>query len=241
MKTFKQALRAAKNDRGNVFQKLSPFLMMYRNTPHATTGVSPAELFLKRRARTRLDVMRPASSDHVYEEQMEQKGNHDKRCRPREFQVGQAVWVRNVKDGPMWLPGEVCAKTGSVSYEVCVAGQVWKRHADQMVSQTGTQLSFLDEATHIDLDISVLLPVESPTLSPEIAIPTANELERVSQETSDQLTAIEAIPSGSGSCNHSSSLESEAQPSELEQRRSSPTTLKMYPRQNHRPCVRYGL
>ena len=65
--------------------------MIYQNTPHATTGVSPAELFLKRRARTRLDVMRPASSDHMYEKQMEQKGNHDKRCRPRAFQVGQAV------------------------------------------------------------------------------------------------------------------------------------------------------
>ena len=185
VQTFKQALRAGKNDRGNVRQKLAQFLMMYRNTPHATTGVSPTELFLKRRARTRLDVMRPASIDHVYEKQMEQKGNHDKRCRPREFQVGQAVWVRNVKDGPKWLLGEVCAKTGSVSYEVCVAGQVWKRHADQMVSQTGTQLSFPDEATSMDLDISVLPPVESPTLSPEIAVPTANESERVSQETSD--------------------------------------------------------
>ena len=164
VQTFKQALQAGKNDRGNVHQKLAQFLMMYRNTPHATTGVSPAELFLKRRARTRLDVMRPASSDHVYEKQMEQKGNHDKHCRPREFQVGQAVWVHNVKDGPKWLPGEVCAKNGSVSYEVCVAGQVWKRHADQMVSQTGTQLSFPDEATPMDLDISVLPPVESPTL-----------------------------------------------------------------------------
>ena len=135
----------------------------------------------------------------------------------------------------------LCPKTVSVSYEVCVAGQVWKRHADQMASQTGTQLSFPDEATPMDLDISVLPPVESPTLSPEIAVPMANELERVSQETSDQFTAIEAIPSGSGSSNHSSSLESEAQPSEVEQRKSPPTTLKMYPRQNHHPCVRYGL
>ena len=176
----------------------------------------------------------------MYEKQMEQKGNDDKRCRPREFQVGQAVWVRNVKDGPKWLPGEVCAKTWSVSYEVCVSGQVWKRHANQMVSQTGTQLSFPDEATPMDLDISVLPTVESPTLSPEIAVPTANELERVSQETSDQLTATEAIPSGSGSSNHSSSLESEAQPSEVKQPRSPPTTLKMYPLQNHHPCVRYG-
>ena len=118
VQTFKQALRAGKNDRGNVRQKLAQFLMMYRNTPHATTRVSPAELFLKRRAHTRLDGMRPASSNHVYEKQMEQKGNHDKRCRPREFQVGLAVWVRNVKVGPKWLPGKVCAKTGSVSYEV---------------------------------------------------------------------------------------------------------------------------
>ena len=27
---------------------LSPFLLMYRNTPHSTTGLSPAELLLGR-------------------------------------------------------------------------------------------------------------------------------------------------------------------------------------------------
>ena len=109
-----------------------------------------------------------------------------------------------------------------------------------MVSQTGTQLSFPDETTPMDLGISVLPPVESPTLSPEIAVPTANESKRVSQETSDQLTATEAIPSGSGSGTNSSSLESETQPSEVEPPRSPPTTLKMYPRRNRHPCVRYG-
>ena len=35
VQTSKQALRAGKNDRGSVRQKLAQFLMMYRNTPHA--------------------------------------------------------------------------------------------------------------------------------------------------------------------------------------------------------------
>ena len=30
------------------------FLMMYRSTPHSTTGVSPAEILFRRRIRTKL-------------------------------------------------------------------------------------------------------------------------------------------------------------------------------------------
>ena len=92
-------------------QKLVRFLMMYRNTPH--------ELFLNRRPCTHLDVMRPSSGEHVLLKQMDQKRFHDRHCQPCEFLVGQAVWVRNVRDG--WLE-RVCAKTGPVSYEVNVDG-----------------------------------------------------------------------------------------------------------------------
>ena len=38
--------------------------------------------------------------------------------------------------GPKWVAGEVC--TGPVSYEVNVDGQVWKCHADQLLSQSGS-------------------------------------------------------------------------------------------------------
>ncbi len=46
VQTFKQALRAMKGERGDISVKLARFLLQYRKTPHATTGESPAMLFL---------------------------------------------------------------------------------------------------------------------------------------------------------------------------------------------------
>ena len=112
VQTFKQALRAGRGDQGSLQQKLARFLMMYRNTPHSTTGVTPAEFFFNWRPRTHLDVMCPSSGEHVLLKQIDQKRFHDRHCRPREFLVRQAVWVRNVSDGPKWVAGEVFAKTG---------------------------------------------------------------------------------------------------------------------------------
>ena len=60
VQTFKNSLKASKNEEGSLNTKLSRFLLMYRNMPNSTTGVSPAELFIKRPFRTRLDLLRPS-------------------------------------------------------------------------------------------------------------------------------------------------------------------------------------
>ena len=56
--TYKKLLRAAKSDPGNLQFKLAQFILPCKNTPHSTTGLSPAELFLKRPLKTRLDFCR---------------------------------------------------------------------------------------------------------------------------------------------------------------------------------------
>ena len=48
VQTFKHALKVGRSDKGSLLQKLARFLLTYRSTPNATTGVSPAGLFLKR-------------------------------------------------------------------------------------------------------------------------------------------------------------------------------------------------
>lgn len=107
VQSFKKSLKAGQFDKGTLLQKLAQFLLMYRTTPHTTTGVPPAELFLRRQVRTRLDLLRPSIRDKVSRQQAAQKHCHDKKAQARSFQMGDAVLVQNFRNGPKWLPGEV--------------------------------------------------------------------------------------------------------------------------------------
>lgn len=137
VQTFKCSLLAGKGDGGTMSQKLSCFLLAYRSTPHTTTGVSPEKLFLKRKIQTQLDLLCPSIKDRVQHKQAEQKECHDKAVQPQRFLVGQTVLVRNLREGPHWLIGVVVQQLGPVTYEVEVASQVWKRHADQLMAYKG--------------------------------------------------------------------------------------------------------
>ena len=59
VRTFKQAMKAAKNEPGTMSQKICSFLLSYRTTPHTATRCTPPELLMNRRLRTRLDLLRP--------------------------------------------------------------------------------------------------------------------------------------------------------------------------------------
>ena len=135
VQTFKHALKMGRSDKGSLQQKLAKFLLTYRSTPNATTGVSPAELFLKHSLRTKLDLLRPSLRSQVESKQADQKYYHDLHSREREFEVGQTVSVRNLRGQPKWLEGTIIEKTGPVSYKVTVGDQVWRRHADQLLDR----------------------------------------------------------------------------------------------------------
>ena len=70
---------------GAITDQLSRILYQYRITPQTNTGVSPAELLLGRKIKSRLDILRPAVEDRVVQRQSQQKANHDKKSRDREF------------------------------------------------------------------------------------------------------------------------------------------------------------
>ena len=65
VQTFKQAMKAGEGNGLSVQHRLQSFLMSYRSTPHATTGKSPASLFLGRPMCTRFDLMRPMVGEKV--------------------------------------------------------------------------------------------------------------------------------------------------------------------------------
>ena len=57
VQTFKRSLQ--KIVRGDWITRLARFLLQQHSTPHSSTGVSPAELLMKRRIKTHLDCLRP--------------------------------------------------------------------------------------------------------------------------------------------------------------------------------------
>ena len=113
--------------------RLANFLLCYRSTPHSTTGVSPASLFLGREVRTRFDLLKPDINKRVYEKQSQQKTDHDNHVRVRTFTVSEQVMVKNFRPGPLWFPGTITQQHGPLSFTVCTeSGQHWQRHVDHM-------------------------------------------------------------------------------------------------------------
>ena len=107
VQTVKRAAQAGLQCGDSLDQAPAVFLLRYRITPHATTGTSPSSLSFRRPLRTRLDLLRPDVGGQVRDSQAEQKDRHDQRSKPREFTMGQTVWVRNFRDGLHWISGMV--------------------------------------------------------------------------------------------------------------------------------------
>ena len=55
---FKQSMKATTKTGLSLNQLVFNFLLTYRSTPHATTGVAHCTLFVKGQLRTRLDLLR---------------------------------------------------------------------------------------------------------------------------------------------------------------------------------------
>ena len=118
---------------GNVRVRLAKILCAYHLTPQTTTGLSPAEMLLGRRHRSRLDLLKPHTADRVERKQLAQKSQHDRHACDRVFTEEDPVFVRNYHQGDKWLPGVISEKTGPVSFKVTMTtGQDRCCHQDQI-------------------------------------------------------------------------------------------------------------
>ena len=70
--------------------KLATFLLAYRNTPHSTTGEAPSQLFLGRRLRTRLDLLKPDLRLKISNRQIDQTVTKSDAV-TREFSIAQTA------------------------------------------------------------------------------------------------------------------------------------------------------
>ncbi|XP_019858297.1 PREDICTED: uncharacterized protein K02A2.6-like isoform X2 [Amphimedon queenslandica] len=135
VKTFKQALKIGRQEGKLSSQEvIDRFLLQYRSTPHATTLSTPAELFLGRLLRTRLDLMKPEIYQEVERQQAHQKHYFDRRGCDRVFTLGQNVLVREYcRGGVKWSFGQITGICGPLSYWIKLEdGRQVRRHVEQL-------------------------------------------------------------------------------------------------------------
>ena len=160
---IKQGLKKTK--KGSMKSRLAHVLFHYRLTPQTTTGVSPSELLLGRRPRSRLDLLKPHTAEQVEKKQSQQKQQHDARARKRKFEVGTDVFVRNYHQGDRWLPGVIEQRTGPVSFKVKLTdGRLRRCHQDQVRNRSVD----LPQESHTESDVTVPATVPS---SPTTTLP----------------------------------------------------------------------
>lgn len=114
--------------------RIDNFVFSYRTTPHTFTGKTPAELFLRRKLRTRLSLLRPNIKSAMIEKTEKVKMCADKRrSKPRSFGVGDRVLVRSLRgDVVKWFPGKVVNVKSPSTYLVVVGNKVRFVHADHL-------------------------------------------------------------------------------------------------------------
>ena len=189
---LKSAIAQARVTKQDVNVVLARSLLVYRNTPHTTTGEAPSVLLMGRKLRTRLDLILPSVEEHVKKQQykvLERNGNRS----IRSFTKGQNVFVRNYRGKEKWIRGEITEVLGLRHYMVKVPGGVWKRHIDQLMKDD-TQIAGTSELD--DAEISTETSTSSVTEKPP-------ETSDGSGSTSDIVTGASGddSPAADDNCN----------------------------------------
>lgn len=180
---------------GSFRSRLAQILFAYRLTPQTTTGLSPSELLLGRRPRSRLDLLKPHAADRVENRQAtKQVADHNKHSRDRSFKVGDLVFVRNYRQGDTWLAGEVLSKTGPVSYQIRLDDNRIRRcHVDQIRSR-----SVEVPPTNVVPDLPVVVTpntADSGSMEPSSVSDSATDLVVMVPEESGEANGPDPTPS----------------------------------------------
>ena len=134
VQTFKLAMdRANPNTVTELKDCVVNFLARYRATPHSVTNQAPSEMLIGRRIRTRLDLLHPCQPQ-IPKSASQQKVYYDLHTKPKQFLVGESVWIKNFRANKRWLPGTIKGRRGKVMYTVTAEGSttMWHRHANQL-------------------------------------------------------------------------------------------------------------
>ena len=164
-----------KVNEGSVEKRLARILFSYRTTPQSTTGLTPAEMLLGRKPRTRLDLIKPNTAERVEKKQEKQKEMHDSKAKARFFKVGDSVFIKNKGLGKNWLQGILVKRTGPVSFLVKTLDGRERRHQDQIRSRATQEVTEEDEENHfygneIPVDLSASSAATMMQQEPQILL-----------------------------------------------------------------------
>ncbi len=123
VQTVKKSLGRMESEPGDLMTKINRFLLGYRNTPHSTTGQSPAILLTNRPLRSRLDLLLPTKP----KEEVSADGSQPK------FLIGQPILSKDFRPSGSWQQGIISKQLGKFLYEVKVGNMAMKRHVDQLL------------------------------------------------------------------------------------------------------------
>ena len=234
VQSFKNHMKASRGSKLSVQQRIANFLLAYRSTRHATTGRTPASLFLARELRTRLTLLRPNVGEKVMDSKAKQKATHDAHAKFREFYPGDRNLVKDLRREHMWWRGSVAERSGPKSYVVVLNdGRVWKRHLDHIRRDT-MDSAITDEDSEEKPRDTGLDPGQQGTPSAEVPIPQQLPLDTRLSNSADPGTQVqlENVDNSSPATDKPSSLDtsstSGASPSPLCQSsrvRKAPETL----------------
>ena len=192
--------------------RLAQALFTYCLTPQSTTGVSPGELLLGCRLRSRL---KPHTAERVEKNQMKQKEQHDLRSRERKLEVGENVFVRNYHHGNRWIPGTVEQKNGPVSFRVKLTdGRDRRCHQDQLCKRS------------VEVSQDLCSEPELVTSTPVISVPSTTPTD--SSTTTTEPISQESKPPDPTSIPTTDGTVVDPIPQE-----------KTYPKRDHAPVTRY--
>ena len=231
--TFKRAMKSANRQGAPLLWALNNFLLVYRSTPHATTGETPSSLFLKRAIRTRLDLLKPDCSVYVRMKQSDQKHTHDQHSKDRIFEEGEGVQIRNFRDGPDWVSGVVMERRGPLTYLVKTnIGKVWLRHADHL--RKGCQNRNFSETDKNPDQVSTNEPTETELL------PTFDDKGQTQAEPiCDNLAEASHVPTAAERNTPPEVIEPESTRA-VSSTPPRPQLHRSYPKRNRRPPDRYS-
>ena len=214
VKTVKNSLSRQSWRKGSFGEKeLADFLLMYRSTPHCTTGRTPSELHIGRRLKTRLSQVKPDHRISVEKKQGKQAASASG-SRTAVFRENDDVLVRNVQK-KTWSPGKVLEKSADgLRYRVRLQqGHERVVHLDHLIA--GSPGIQMDPPPAILVGCSTSEPTPNEGSEPERCAPSP-----------DQGTPSEAPPAGPVGC-HRDSPESDAAPRRSGRTRRGPVKLDL--------------